>query len=185
VDQSQGCRSLGLQWRDLDFTGGRVGICRSRVQVGYTVAVAHPKTDRSNRLVSLDGATMAAFRGLVKDEQTLRGEPLSDDAFIFVDATGVPLHPDRVTNLFQKHIRALQTLRRQTCPQEGEFPRIWLHDLRHTHASLLLAAGVHPKVVSERLGHASVAMTMDVYNHTIPALQESAAALFATLVDAT
>ncbi len=64
------------------------------------------------------------------------------------------------------------------------FTRIRLHDLRHTHATLMLAAGVHPKVVSERLGHASISMTLDIYSHAIPALQESAAALFAALVDA-
>ena len=61
-------------------------------------------------------------------------------------------------------------------------PTIRLHDLRHTHATLALQAGVHPKVVSERLGHATVSITMDTYSHAIPAMQEEAAALIAGLV---
>ena len=61
-------------------------------------------------------------------------------------------------------------------------PRIRFHDLRHTHASLALAAGVHPKVVSERLGHADIALTLNTYSHAIPALQETAASVVANLV---
>ena len=61
-------------------------------------------------------------------------------------------------------------------------PTIRLHDLRHTHATLALQAGVHPKVVSERLGHATVSITLDTYSHAIPAMQEEAAALIAGLV---
>ena len=61
-------------------------------------------------------------------------------------------------------------------------PKIRLHDLRHTHATLALQAGIHPKVVSERLGHATVSITLDTYSHAIPAMQEEAAALIAGLV---
>ena len=62
-------------------------------------------------------------------------------------------------------------------------PKIRLHDLRHTHASLALAAGVHPKVIQERLGHATIAITMDTYSHAIPAMQESAAETIAALLE--
>ena len=61
-------------------------------------------------------------------------------------------------------------------------PVIRLHDLRHTHATLALRAGIHPKVVSERLGHATIAITLDTYSHAIPAMQEEAAGLIADLV---
>jgi integrase len=64
----------------------------------------------------------------------------------------------------------------------AKLPRIRLHDLRHTHATLALQAGVHAKVISERLGHASIAITLDTYSHAIPALQEDAATLIAGLV---
>lgn len=63
-------------------------------------------------------------------------------------------------------------------------PRIRLHDLRHTHATLALAAGVHPKVVQERLGHSNIGTTLDTYSHAIPAMQEDAASRVAALVDA-
>ncbi len=84
---------------------------------------------------------------------------------------GQPWHPDRITKRFEQALQA------------AGLPRIRLHDLRHTHATLALQAGIHPKVVSERLGHAQVSMTLDTY-HAIPALQESAAALIAALIDA-
>jgi integrase len=66
--------------------------------------------------------------------------------------------------------------------EAATLPRIRLHDLRHTHASLALQAGVHVKVVSERLGHATVSMTLDTYSHVIPAMHEDAASLVAALV---
>ncbi len=80
------------------------------------------------------------------------------------------LDPEDVTRYFR------QTVKR------AMLPKIRLHDLRHTHATLALQAGVHPKVVSERLGHATVAITLDTYSHAIPAMQEEAAALIAGLV---
>lgn len=66
---------------------------------------------------------------------------------------------------------------------DAGLPKIRLHDLRHTHATLALAAGVHPKVVQERLGHATVAITLDVYSPAIPAMQEDAAAKIAALLE--
>jgi integrase len=74
-----------------------------------------------------------------------------------------------VTQVFQKAVAASQQ------------PRIRLHDLRHTHATLALQAGIHPKVVSERLGHANINITLDVYSHAIPAMEEEAAAKIAAL----
>ena len=89
---------------------------------------------------------------------------------MFTDTSGNPIDPDRVTKEFVRLARlaGLEPVR--------------LHDLRHTHASLMLQAGVHPKVVSERLGHASVAITMDVYSHVLPGIQEEAAERFARLL---
>ncbi|MCA1680332.1 MAG: site-specific integrase, partial [Actinobacteria bacterium] len=81
-----------------------------------------------------------------------------------------PLKPNAVTQTFRRHIVS------------AGLPRIRLHDLRHTHATLALQAGVHPKVISERLGHASIAVTMDTYSHALPMLQESAAELVAELL---
>ncbi len=74
-----------------------------------------------------------------------------------------PLHPDTITSTFQSIIRSV------------DVPRIRLHDLRHTSASLALKAGIHPKVVSERLGHATVGITLDLYSHVLDGMQAEAA----------
>ena len=89
---------------------------------------------------------------------------------MFCQPDGTPIHPDSLSGLFER------------LANRAGLPRIRFHDLRHTHASLALAAGVHPKVVSERLGHADIALTLNTYSHAIPALQESAATVVADLV---
>ncbi len=85
-------------------------------------------------------------------------------------AHGEPVHPQSVSRSFERTVKA------------AHLPVIRLHDLRHTHATLALRAGIHPKVVSERLGHATIAITLDTYSHAIPAMREEAAALIAGLV---
>ena len=89
---------------------------------------------------------------------------------MFTREDGTDLFPVRVSELFDRLVK-----------QSG-LPRIRLHDLRHGHCTLALAAGVHPKVVQERLGHSSVASTLDRYSHVVPAMQEDAAATVARLV---
>jgi integrase len=100
----------------------------------------------------------------------LLGDDYENSGLAFTRENGRFIHPDRFTQLFDKHVA------------KSGVRRIRLHDLRHTHATLALAAGVHPKVVSERLGHATVAFTLDVYSHTVPALQEEAADRVAKVV---
>ena len=82
---------------------------------------------------------------------------------VFTEKNGKPIHPDRFSKIFEIRVKA------------SNLPRILLHDLRHTHATLALEAGWHPKVVSERLGHASVVITLDTYSHVSPTLQEQLA----------
>jgi integrase len=89
---------------------------------------------------------------------------------VFTQADGSALDPESVTRGFTR-----------LCRKAG-LRGVRLHDLRHTHASLMLKAGIHPKVVSERLGHASVAITMDTYSHVLPGLQEEAAVRFSELL---
>jgi integrase len=84
---------------------------------------------------------------------------------------GAPLHPDRLTKLFDAHV------------VRAGLPEVRLHDLRHTYATLALHVGVHPKVVSERLGHSTISLTLDTYSHAIPALQAEAADTVAALID--
>ena len=98
------------------------------------------------------------------------GVRTDDSAFVFARPDGSPIHPDYFSQTFDRLLAKL------------DIPRIRLHDLRHTHATLLIKAGVPVKVVSERLGHASVAFTMQVYQHVLPGMQADAAATFGDIV---
>jgi integrase len=92
------------------------------------------------------------------------------DLLGFTRSDGRPLDPDKVTHAFSEAARA------------AGLSGVRFHDLRHTHASLLLAQGTHPKIVSERLGHASITITLDTYSHVLPGLQEEAARTFSAVV---
>jgi integrase len=164
---------LGLQWPDVDLGRARVGVRRSLVTVGHQVVVSEPKTAKGRRSVALDPATVAGLKAWRKHQTAERlawGPAWTDSGLVFTREDGRPLHPREVTRAFSRHVLA------------AGVPIIRLHDLRHTHATLALAAGVHPKVVQERLGHANIAITLDTYSHAVPALEEAAARTVAALV---
>ena len=100
------------------------------------------------------------------------GVSLNADDFVFIRPDGSPINPNAITLAFQRILR------------KAGLKRIRIHDLRHTHATLMLKAGVHPKVVSERLGHASIGITLDIYSHVLPGLQEAAAEKFDSIFEA-
>ena len=111
---------------------------------------------------------MTALRGHRKAqaaERLLAGPDYTDQGLVFAEPDGSPIHPDRSAS------------GSRTGWSRSGLPRIRFHDLRHTYATLALPAGVHPKVVAEVLGHASISITLDIYSHAIPAMQESAAEL--------
>lgn len=125
-----------------------------------------PKTERSRRVVALDPGTVAALRAhkaRQAAEQLALGSGYRDDGLVFAKVDGSPLHPQYVSDAFERHIR------------DAELPRIRLHDLRHSSATLLLDLGVPLKVVSERLGHSSIAITADTYQHVLEHTQDEAA----------
>lgn len=157
---------LGLRWRDVDLAAARVSIRQTLITIGYELAWSTPKTDRGRRNVALDPTTVEALRAhraQQLEERLLLGPSFRDDDLVFCQPDGAPIHPDSLCGLFERFAK------------RASLPRIRFHDLRHTHASLALTAGVHPKVVSERLGHADIALTLNTYSHAIPALQETAA----------
>jgi integrase len=166
--------ALGLRWEDLDTESARLSIRQNMVVVGHEVSIGKPKTGRG-RNISLDPATLATLKAFRTKQETERrwwrkeGAPYVDSGYIFRQENGLPYHPSRISKIFETAAKA-----------SGQ-PRIRLHDLRHTFATLALSAGVHPKVVSERLGHASIMITLDTYSHAIPALAEEAAAKVAAL----
>jgi integrase len=163
----------GLRWDAVDLEMKRVSIRRTLISVGYRIEWSEPKTEKGRRSIALDPATAEALRVhrmRQLEERALLGPDYADDNLVFAREGGTPLHPDRISTMFEQHVSV------------AKLPRIRFHDLRHTHATLALQAGVHPKIVSERLGHADVGLTLNVYSHAIPALEETAAALVADLV---
>jgi integrase len=166
---------LGLQWRDLDIDKGMISVRRSLIQMpGGEVTVADTKSGYG-RLVPMVEETRILLGSLRESAQEsaqnsgleLGGDGVLDDhSFVFCHPDGRPLTPHSVTQAFRR-ARARAGL-------EG----FRLHDLRHTHATLLLAEGVHLKVVSERLGHSSISITGDLYSHILPSVQIEAVQRF-------
>ncbi len=104
-------------------------------------------------------------------QRILLGTPLSDSDLVVAHPDGRPLDPGVVSHTFAKVLK------------KAGLPHIRFHDLRHTHATLLLKAGVHAKIVSERLGHANIGITLDTYSHVLPGLQERAAERFDEMLE--
>jgi integrase len=157
---------LGLHWRDVDLDRGNLSVAQTleETKVGGLV-LKTPKTERSRRTITLPALTVEAMRQhrVRQAEDRLRAGPLwVDHDLVCCRPDGMPLSPRQLSKTFAALSRRLGL-------------GIRFHDLRHTHMSHLLAAGVHPKVASERAGHASVSITLDVYSHLIPGMQEDAA----------
>jgi integrase len=168
---------LALRWRDLDTDAGRLSVRRSVGVVktkgkGEQVIEGPTKTGRQ-RSVDLD--PHAALRGWRLARASLDLRLVRDESLTFADVEGGYLNPDRFSRRFTRS----QTLARKELGADA-LPIIRVHDLRHT--SVLLAAGVPVKVVSERLGHATVTITLETYQHIMPGMQAEAAARFAALV---
>lgn len=164
----------GLRWIDVDLHSSRVSVRHTRVLVYDRATVSEPKSRRSRRVVALDRGTAQALtlhRQRQDAEREYAGEVWIETGYVFVREDGEPLDPDWISRLFRLTAAA------------AVLPRIRLHDLRHTAAALALATGMHPKVMSDRLGHSSIAITLDVYGHLVPGLQEDAAALVGELLD--
>jgi integrase len=172
---------LALRWRDLDTDAGRLSVRRSVGVVktkgkGEQVIEGPTKTGRQ-RSVDLDPQTIAALRGWRLARASLDLRLVWDESLMFADFQGGYLNPDRFSRRFTRSL----TLARKELGADA-LPVIRVHDLRHTHASVLLAAGVPVKVVSERLGHATVTIRLETYQHIMPGMQAEAAARFAALV---
>lgn len=162
---------LGLKWSDLDVGKKRLSINRGLVAVGYELHESRGKTDNSRRCIELDDTTLAVlagWRALQTAEQAAVGIDGADR--MFTNPDGGPIHPHTLSQTFDRIAR------------RAPVPIIRLHDLRHTHGSILIANGVHSKVVSERLGHAWFAFTVETYQHVLPGMGEEAARVFEALL---
>jgi integrase len=153
-----------------------VGVVRNAGE-GAQIHEAAPKTDRSRRVIDIDPATVAVLRAWKRERGELSLVLARPAALVFSDHEGRHLHPERFWRTWKATVA-----RCRTDSGEDAVPLITIHDLRHTHASLLLSAGEPVKVVSERLGHASATITLQVYAHVLPGDQKRAASRFAALV---
>jgi integrase len=165
---------LGLRWSDFDGAGG---VIRVRYQLKRSIdrrwVFREPKTKRSRRQIALAAPALAALQAhqvRQAEERDIVGGAWEDHDLIFCTQLGRPLPARNVYRSFKGLLR------------RGALPDIRFHDLRRSCATLLLGARVNPKVVSEMLGHASVAITLDIYSHVIPDMQQDAAATMATLL---
>src|SRR4030042_1000645 len=161
---------LGLRWRDIDLDLATLSVVQTLHHVpkkGYVFR--EPKTKRSRRLVDLSPSLallLREHRANKELEKKLLGHMLMTDDLVFCYPDGTPLPPNSVPKAFKRIVKTLG------------ISNIRFHDLRHTHATIMLSQGVHPKVVSERLGHSSVAITLDTYSHVLPGIQAAVAKRF-------
>lgn len=166
---------LALRWYDIDLLLCQLYVTRTLHRLGNgEIVYRAPKTAKGRRMIALSPSTALILREHKEKQEATRiqlGIPLKDDDLVFSQFDGKPLLLDTVTHTWIKLVRriGLQGIR--------------LHDARHSHASLMLKAGIHPKIVQERLGHASIQITLDTYSHVAPGLQEAAAARFDELVN--
>jgi integrase len=156
--------ALGLRLQDLDLDRGLLTVRQTVVACKGAAIVQEPKSKAASRTVRLPAETVAALRAHRKRqaERQLAAETWVDGDLVFSTRTGKPINPRHVLRSFAAIVN------------RAGVPRISIHDLRHTHATLLLRDGVPVKVVSERLGHAQASITLDVYAHVMSDMQEQA-----------
>jgi integrase len=130
------------------------------------------KAGATSKLTPIAVATLRAHRARQAESRLLAGPAWQDRDLVFSDEIGAPFSPIRLSRRFHRLL------------ERAGLPRVRFHDLRHGTASLLLALGEHPKVVQELLGHSTIGITMDLYSHVAPTLQESAIERLGRLLEA-
>jgi integrase len=167
---------LALRWSDLDddYTVARVQRSLQATKAG--LQFEQPKTRRSQRAVALPEFLhpyLERQRHTQTQRQISAGPDWNDLQLVIDRGDGAPLNPDSLSSSWRRFVR------------NNQLPLLRFHDLRHAHASLMLIQGVHPKIVSERLGHASIGITLDTYSHVLPSMQSEAATAFDQLFTST
>lgn len=159
---------LGLQWADVDLKKGIIYIRQSMMRKeDGTLALTQTKTPKSRRAIEIGPDTIKKLKAHKIEQASWKlaaGEAWQENNLVCCLQDGRAINPNSLSSRFSKLVRKAGL-------------NLGFHDLRHTHATMLLKAGVHPKIVSERLGHSTVGMTLDVYSHVLPTMQREAATL--------
>ncbi len=149
----------GLKWEDVDLEGWRLTVRNNRTTLSGKVLETLPKTTRGFRTIHLSPdavEVLRAWKRVQEEEREKAQDAWEDTGYVFTNPLGLPIHPDNLNHAL-----------RRVCDRAG-LPRLRVHDLRHTHATLLLRKGVPVEVVSEKLGHATPAFTLTQYRHILP-----------------
>jgi integrase len=157
---------LGLRWQDVDLERAAIEIRQTLVKtVDHKLIFQEPKTKASRRTVILSPALVEVIRRQrirQKEWKLAHGPAWVESGLVFTTHEGKPIHP---ANLYNRFL---------WLSGRADLPKIAFHALRHTHATDLLRRGIHPKIVSERLGHSSISITLDTYSHVLPDMQRAA-----------
>jgi len=157
---------LGLRWKDVDLQAATLAVRQSLQTTREGLSFKAPKTKKGRRSISLGPTAIDGLRRHRAGQAKVRlalGAAYQDNDLVCARPDGAPTDPGEVSKGFAALVRQIG------------LPPIRFHDLRHTHATALMRAGVPPKVVSERLGHSSVGITLNTYSHVMPGMQEDAA----------
>ena len=153
-----------LQWSDINFSASTISITQNRVHTAKGVIQKSPKSQAGNRTIKVGSDVITSLRDAKEIYDEMASKPgFKDLGYVLFKENGEPFHPDSITQKWERFITRQQ------------LPQIRLHDLRHSNATALIAAGVSAKVVQHRLGHANVSITLNTYTHVLPSMDEEAA----------
>ena len=164
---------LGLKWASVNFEAKTISIRENRVMADKELITKGPKSAAGQRTVSIGDEVVAALSQARMDyfnDRAELGAKFRDDDYVVRQKDGRPLRPDSMTQKWERFL------------ERNNLPHIRLHDLRHSHATALIQAGVSPKVVQQRLGHADVSITLNTYTHVLPGMDQEAAAKIDDLI---
>jgi integrase len=161
---------LALRWKDCMLDERKISVSKTLSYIkGQGIVCQETKTERSNRIISISDTVIEELKRYRIHQQKVKlmlGNAYQDNGYIIAKENGEPLNPNYVFNHFKKLL------------QKASVPPIRFHDLRHTHATIMLGLGEHPKIVSERLGHSSIQITLNTYSHVTYDMQKEASDRF-------
>jgi integrase len=164
---------LGLRWSDVNLDQALLDIRQTLIVIDYKIRLSEPKTKRSRRTIPVDPATVAAlknWRSVQAHERLAWGPAWTDTGLVFGREDGTQINPQMLSDAFERQTKA------------AGLPPIRLHDLRHTYATIALDSDMKAWDLSDRLGHSSVAFTLDVYRHAIRSTQQESALRTASVI---